>query len=341
MFDFTDDKKITKIKKPLKYLILSLFFCNTINAQASELPPVLMKQGAYTIYDKQALDLLDLGAKLEVLASGFEWTEGPVWDDKNKRLLFVDIPNNKIHSYSELQGVTDFLYPSGRVNGLLIDAEGTLVMMSTATRTVAKLKMTERVKASSVQHIVSHYKGKRLNSPNDVALHRSGVLFFTDPPYGLPKRMDDPNKELDFQGVYRLSVDNKLSLIDDELTFPNGIAISPSQDKLYVAVSDDAEPAWYQYLLDAQGNVIDKSLLFKPKFLGIEHGTTDGLKVHSTGTVFATGPGGVWIFSSDKRLLAQIAMPGFTANLAFNGDESLIYLTAHKELRRLKLRHAD
>ncbi|NVK26090.1 MAG: SMP-30/gluconolactonase/LRE family protein [Gammaproteobacteria bacterium] len=307
------------------------------NEPPAVLPNELSKIGKFTIYDEQAHELLDANAELEVLASGFEWTEGPVWDTDNQRLLFVDIPNNNIHSYSPSSGLDVFLHPSNRANGLLIDHKRQLVMMQTGARAVSKLVSGLDSDKHTITQVVSHFQDKRLNSPNDVAQHKNGTLFFTDPPYGLAKQLNDPAKELDFQGVYRLSTDGELSLIDKELTFPNGIAISPDNKTLYVAVSDEASPAWYQYSLDEQGNVTDKSLLFKPAFKGIAHGVPDGLKVHSSGVVFATGPQGVWLFAADKRLLAHIAMPGFTANLAFNQDESAIYLTAHNELRRLKL----
>lgn len=325
-------------KNLFKYLLLATNLFVSALVSGKELPSVLTAIGNYRIYDEKALTLLNLDAEIEVLAKGFEWAEGPVWDSHNNRLLFADIPNNVIHAYSDQSGLTTFLSPSGRSNGMLINESGKLVMMQTEARAVSQLTTALNDTQHNVKPLVSHYRGKRLNSPNDVALHKNGSLFFTDPPYGLPKRMEDPAKELDFQGVYRLNVDGSLDVLDKTLTYPNGIAISPKQDKLYVSVSDKSAPAWYQYSLDDEGNVVNKSLLFKPTFLGIEHGVPDGLKVHSSGVVFATGPGGIWILAEDGRLLAQVAMKGFTANIAFDDSESAIYLTAHNELRRLKLK---
>lgn len=305
---------------------------------------IVAKQGVYTIYDEKALELLDLSEPITTLGSGFKWAEGPLWIKESSYLLFSDIPNNRIVKYSPRDGLSDYLNPSGFSNGLVRDGDD-LVLMQSRSRSVSRLtsafspqNVDSVANASAISPMVSKYQSKRLNSPNDVALHSNGTLFFTDPPYGLPKQMDDPSKELSFQGVYRLSKSGELTILDDEITFPNGIALSPKQDMLYVAVSDENAPIWYQYELDNQGNRVKKSVFFVPQKSINEHGVPDGLQVHSSGVVFATGPSGVWLIDEDKTLLAHIEMAGFTANLAFDDSEQNLYLTAADELRVLKLK---
>ena len=300
-----------------------------------------LHQGIYTLYHPKAMNLLNLNAELITLADGFAWAEGPVWIENGNYLLFSDIPNNKVYQYSAEYGLKQFLAPSGFSNGLVLNGEE-LVLMQSRSRQISVLASKLNKPTQSFRVLATHYQGNRLNSPNDGALHSNGSLFFTDPPYGLAKQMADPEKELSFQGVYVLKPNGKLQLIDSKLSYPNGIALSPKQEYLYVAVSDKSNPAWYRYQLNEKGEVLNKSLFLEPhqaRTSGInEQGTPDGLKVHSSGVVFATGPGGVWVFDDNKVLLAHIAMPGFTANLAFDDIESTLYLTAENELRALSLR---
>ncbi|MBU2872089.1 SMP-30/gluconolactonase/LRE family protein [Colwellia sp. E2M01] len=313
---------------------------NTVNKSAIAQWP--QQQGIFTIYSEKALQLLNTKAKLKTLASGFEWVEGPVWVKDGDYLLFSDIPTNKVYRYDDKNGLQTYLSNSGFSNGLKINQDNELLLIQSRSRKVAKMNTSLMKPSADYTVLASHYQGKKLNSPNDSTLHANGSVFFTDPPYGLPKQLDDPAKELDFQGVYRLSTAGDLTLIDKTLTFPNGIALSPDNKWLYVAVSDEENPAWYRYKLDTQGDVLSKELFYKPSKIEeggeAEIGAPDGLKVHSSGWIFATGPGGVWVFDADKTLLAKINMPGFTANIAFDKAEKTIYLTAHKELRSLTLK---
>ncbi|WP_440875952.1 SMP-30/gluconolactonase/LRE family protein [Thalassotalea sp. PLHSN55] len=316
--------------------ILPLLIGFAANAKPQQQWPI--NEGIFTVYHPKAYSLVNVNAKLEVLATGFEWLEGPVWVEPGQYLLFSDIPNDKVYRWQQSSGVQPYLTTSGFSNGLKVQKQQLLLMQS-RRRVVAKMVSSLDKPKAEFEILASHYQGKKLNSPNDAALHSTAGLFFTDPPYGLPKQMQDPEKELAFQGVYQLLPTGELRLIDKSLNFPNGIALSPDEKWLYVAVSDHAKPAWYRYQLDESGKVIDKSLFYQPPVTAAKIGVPDGLKVHSSGAVFATGAGGVWIFDQDKTLLAKINMPGFTANLAFDGNENTLFFTADNELRKLNLSH--
>ena len=331
------------MKSKILFLLLTFVVCVYLQTtafaehRAKTLWP--QQQGIFTIYQKKALKLFDTQAELKILAKGFDWVEGPIWVNEGSYLLFSDIPKNSVYRYDNKNGLQTYLANSGYSNGLRLTPKNELILMQSRSRVVSKMKSALVQPADKFEVLASHYQGKKLNSPNDSTLHSNGDLYFTDPPYGLPKQLDDPNKELDFQGVYRLSAAGELSLIDKSLTFPNGIALSGDQKWLYVAVSDKENPAWYRYKVAESGDILNKELFYKSlKENPTEVGAPDGLKVHSSGWVFATGPGGVWVFDENKHLLAKIQMQGFTANLAFDKNEEILYLTAHKELRSLRLK---
>lgn len=331
------------MKSKILFLLLTFVVCVYLQTtafaehRAKTLWP--QQQGIFTIYQKKALKLFDTRAELKILAKGFDWVEGPIWVNEGSYLLFSDIPKNSVYRYDNKNGLQTYLANSGYSNGLRLTPKNELILMQSRSRVVSKMKSALVQPADKFEVLASHYQGKKLNSPNDSTLHSNGDLYFTDPPYGLPKLLEDPAKELDYQGVYRLSKSGDLMLIDKTLTFPNGIALSPDDKWLYVAVSDEDNPAWYRYGLDTKGDVISKELFYKPKVNAEgEVGAPDGMKVHSSGWVFATGTGGVWVFDEDKTLLAHIKMPGFTANLAFDTQEKTLYFTAQHELRSLALK---
>src|SRR5580704_1138527 len=200
--------------------------------------------GAIDRLDARFDQLIPPDAKLEKLAEGFEWSEGPVWVRDGGYLLFSDIPRNSVMKWKEGQGATLFLKPSGYTgsgtwgaepgcNGLLLDKQGRLILCQHGDRRIARLE-----KDGSFTTLADRYQGKRFNSPNDGVFKSNGDLYFTDPPYGLPKQYDDPHRELDYCGVYRLSPDGTVTLLSTEMTRPNGIGFSPDEKKLYVAQSD-------------------------------------------------------------------------------------------------------
>ncbi|MBN9121807.1 MAG: SMP-30/gluconolactonase/LRE family protein [Planctomycetes bacterium] len=316
-------------------------------AAAAE-PKLPMTLGSIDRKDPKLDALIPKDAKIEVLAGGFKWTEGAVWDKKHNRLLFSDIPNNRVVSWSAKDGVKDFLRPSGYTgkeefkgaepgsNGLAFDAHGNLVLCQHGDRRVARLAKDGK----SFETIVDKYTGKRFNSPNDLVFARNGDLYFTDPPYGLPGQMKDPKKELDFQGVYRLSAKGELTLLTKEMSRPNGIALSPDEKTLYVANSDPDKAIWMAFPINADG-ALGKGKVIHDATADVAataamKGLPDGLKVDAKGNIFATAVNGVYVFSPDHTLIGRIVTNDKTANCGWGDDGTVLYLCTNDKLTRVK-----
>lgn len=294
-----------------------------------------------------ALDaLVPPDARIETLAEGFAWTEGPVWRKSRGYLLFSDIPNNAINRWTEKEGISVFLRPAGYAgatpagrelgtNGLAFDTRDRLVMADHGNRQIARLNDSIFTRTT----LADRYEGKRLNSPNDLVYHPNGDLYFTDPPYGLEGINDSKVKELPFNGVYRLTPGGELTLLTKALTFPNGIAISPDAHTLYVAVSDGRKPVWMAYDIQADGTIARERVFFDAAPLAAQGraGSPDGMKVDAHGNLFATGPGGVLVFSPAGKHLGTIMTGELTANVGFGDDGSTLYMTANHKLMRIRL----
>ncbi len=295
--------------------------------------------------------ILSADAVIEVLADGFRWTEGPVWDRRHARLLFSDIPNNVVHAWSERDGVSIYLQPSGYTgaeggggrepgaNGLTFDAQGRLVLCQHGDRRVSRLdEVPSAAGRARFTPLAERYEGKRFNSPNDLVFARDGALYFTDPPYGLPKTFDDPGREIGWNGVYRLSPDGRLSVLIKDLRAPNGIALSPDGRTLYVGASDPDFPVVMAYDLAADGTVANGRILFDTRPLrGQGPGGPDGLKIAADGHIFTTGPGGVLVLTAKGEHLGSILTGVQTANCAFGGpDGSTLFITANDKLCRVR-----
>lgn len=289
--------------------------------------------------------LVEPDAIVELLADKkFEWSEGPVWDAAKNRLLFSDIPRNMIWEWSATGGLKKFLQPSGYTgaepftgrepgsNGLTFNEAGELILCQHGDRRLAKLSGGKFVT------VVDRYQGKRLNSPNDLVIKSNGDIYFTDPPYGLPKGAEDPAKELDFQGVYRVSSRGEVTLLTRELSRPNGLAFSPDERTLYVANSDPGKAIVMAYPVKDDGTLGAGRIFFDATKAAQEKkpGLPDGMKVSRDGTVWATAPGGVLVYSSAGKHLGTLATGVPTANLAFGEDGSTLYITADKNLARLR-----
>lgn len=288
--------------------------------------------------------------KIEILADRFEWTEGPLWLEKENKLIFSDVPNNSISEWTKKEGVKLYLKPSGYTgkkirigelgsNGLLLNNKGDLILCQHGDRRIAKMISSVENPEAKFEALSDNYKGKKLNSPNDAVYNKSGELFFTDPPYGLELNMDDPGKELSFQGIYKIDKNGNTILLSDELSRPNGIAFSPDESKLYVANSDPEKAIWMVYDVSKNGLLENSKVFFdatdKTKTL---KGLPDGMKVHPKGWIFATGPGGVLIFTPEGEHLGTIVTGEATANCAFNSDYSELFIAADDYLLRVKLK---
>lgn len=295
-------------------------------------------------FDARFDELLGKEAEISVLAGGYTWSEGPVWDKEGGFLLFSEIPSNTVMKWVEGEGASAFLSPSGYTgaadyggepgsNGLLIDPEGRLISCEHGDRRISVMTAD-----GGKRTLADNYQGKRFNSPNDVCRKSNGDLYFTDPIYGLPNRWDDPRRELDFCGVYRRSAkDGTVTLLTDEFTRPNGIAFSPDEKTLYVAQSDPAAAIWKSFPVKEDGTLGKSTLIYDATPLvrkGMK-GLPDGLKVDARGNLWATGPGGVHVFAPDGTPLGRIDPGEATSNVAWGGDGSDLYITADTYLCRI------
>ncbi len=297
-------------------------------------------------------------AVVERVATGFTWVEGPVWIPAGY-LLFAEITSNSIRKLTPDGSVSIFLQPSGYKgsapyggkepgsNGMTLDAKGRLTVAGHAQRDVYRFESLDP--KAQVTVLADSYQGKKLNSPNDLVYARDGSLYFTDPPYGLPTQGDDdPIKELQMNGVYRIPqasqqkpgaapARDQLQLVSKDLPRPNGLAFSPDQKYLYV---DNSGPQkiWMRYQVENDGSLTNGKVFYDASS-DKRPGGPDGMKVDSLGNVYSTGPGGIWVFTPEGKPLGVILMPERTANLNWAGpDRKTLYITATSSIYRIKLK---
>jgi gluconolactonase len=305
--------------------------------------PVYPTFGSIERLDRRLNRLVPPDAKLEKLAEGFQWSEGPIWIPDYHCLLFSDVKANTIFKWKEGEGASVFLRPSGYTgsiprggepgsNGLTLDHAGRLVLCEHGDRRIARLELTGHKKT-----LVEFYQFRRFNSPNDLVYKSNGDLYFTDPPYGLLGTNHDVGKELLFNGVYRLKPNGELTLLTDTLTFPNGLAFSPDEKKFYVAVSDPNRAVWMVYDVQPDGTIANGRVFFDATTLTRNYpGLPDGMKVDRNGNLFAAGPGGILVFSPDGTHLGTINTGEPTANCNWGDDGSTLYIAANHYLARIK-----
>ena len=291
--------------------------------------------------------IIDTDVQIEILSQGYEWSEGPLWIESENMLVFSDVPTNTVYKWTESDSIELYLKPSGYTgesdsysdeqgsNGLALSADGKLVLCQHGDRRLAIMDAPLKSPQSKFTTLADNYDGKKFNSPNDVAVRGNGDYFFTDPPYGLPK---NATQEIPFQGVYKVS-NGTVTLLVDSITRPNGIAFSPDGKKLLVANSDPEKVIWYSFDVTPNDELTNAKIFFDATDAAkTEQGLPDGLKIDKQGNVFATGPGGVWIFDSAGKVLGKIKIPPATANCALSSDEKTLYITADSYLLRLKMR---
>ncbi|HEY6502625.1 MAG TPA: SMP-30/gluconolactonase/LRE family protein [Chitinophagaceae bacterium] len=329
-----------KITFPL-FLLAPLF-----SGYAQEAKP---GTGTIEFISKELSKLINKDAKVEIIAEGFQFTEGPLWLEKEKMLLLSDVPGNTIYKWTEANGKEVYVKPGGYTdtakrggfmgpNGLALSQDGKLLVCQHGDRRIAMMDAPLNAPQSKFITVAGQYNGKRLNSPNDLFLTKGGDLYFTDPSYGFERGARDPKKEIAYQGVYKTDKAGMVTLLVDSIEAPNGIAIFPDGKTLLVANSDNRKKMWYAYDIVSNG-LLTNGRVFYDVSNEKGAGGCDGFKIDKKGNVFATGPGGIWIFTKAGKLIGKIKINGTSvANCALSPDGKTIYLTATKYLLRVKMR---
>lgn len=303
------------------------------------------------ILDPEGAELIDSTSRIKNLGGGFKWTEGPLYISEGNYLLFSDIPNNKVMKWKEGEGISTYLAPAGYTgpgrgpenepgsNGLTLDKDGNLVLCQHGDRRIARMKAPLSAPAAEYETIADKYMGKRFNSPNDLVYHSNGNLYLTDPPYGLEKGEEDPAKELDIHGVYRVTPDGKVDLVTSEFKWPNGIALTNDGKFLLVGHSDGSNMVWMKYELGEDGLSVNKSVFYKISDAEKDKpGAPDGMKISKKGYLFASGPGGVWVINPTGKPVARIYTGQATSNCALSDDEKTLFMTCDDFLYSVSLK---
>jgi gluconolactonase len=295
-------------------------------------------------------DFVDAQAPVEVLGRGYRWAEGPVWLPRERALLFSDVPGNVVHRWTAAAGVKTYLSPSGLqgpvppglreagANGLALDRDGRLLIADSGTRAIVRLDLRTRQRTV----LAARYAGKRFNSPNDLVVAASGTIYFTDPTYGLEGGDASPLREQGRNGVYRLTPDGVVTLIEGEFRYPNGIALSPDGRTLYLALSDETRPEVLAYDLGRDGMPTARRVFCDMRADAARGlpGLPDGMDVDASGRVLATGPGGVHVLAADGRRLGVIATGKAVANCCVGEGGGSLFMTSSDTLARVRLKHA-
>ncbi|MDQ8184677.1 SMP-30/gluconolactonase/LRE family protein [Pelagicoccus sp. SDUM812002] len=311
----------------------------------SGLPSPFETRGSIESYSPEFDELVSPDAKIEILAEGFRWSEGPVWDAAKDRLLFTDVPENTAYAWSEEDGLSIFLQPSGHselnpegfreagANGLAFAPDGRLAICQHGNQQVALYDEDSGL----ITPLVDRYEDQNFYSPNDLVYANNGTLFFTDPPYGLPM---EKHEGIETHYVYRLDPNGNVQRVVDSIRYPNGVALSPDNNTLYVASSDWRTPAVYSIPLDSELNVSgEPTLLFDATAYRSDslRGGCDGMAIVSDGNIWTTGPGGVYVIKPNGKLIGFLNVEGRIANCAFGGPQgTTLYMTAANKLLRIE-----
>ena len=326
--------------------MIAMVGCNSIKNQQTEYKNI----GTIERFDPALDSIISPGAQAEIIEDGFVWSEGPLWVESQKMLLVSDVKKNTVYKWTEKKGKEVYLNPSGYTgtiprggemgsNGLALDKDGNLVLCQDGDRQVARMDAPLDKPEAKYVALASNYKGKKFNSPNDLVFNSENELFFTDPPYGLEKQLDDPKKEIPFQGVYKVKTNGEIILLLDSLTRPNGIAFLPGEKKMIIANSDPAKPNWYIY--DVKGDSLTNGRIFYSAagYDKSSKGLPDGMKVDKNGNVFAAGPGGFYFFNSSGKLLGMLKVPDAPSNCSLSANQKTLYMTNDMHVLRLKMRN--
>jgi gluconolactonase len=330
-------------------------FLTTIFLQILSCSQEVKNNDSIVVYDDSILNIIDTQAEIQYLVDSLSVAEGPLWDENSSSLLFTQVPKNKIYKWNEQDGFNVYISPSGftnyapvipnidlsGANGLTFDNDGDLIIAQHGDRRLSKIKNAPTTNPIFTT-IVDNFEGDRFNSPNDVVVSSNGDIYFTDPTYGFmflsDFTFDESVKELDFSGVYKYNSESGIELVSNELDLPNGLALSNDERYLYVN-SSNTDEAPIILKIDLKNE--NKSDLF---FDGTElakkfPGSFDGLKIHSSGNIFTTGPNGILVLSPAGKLLANIKFKDMLTNCAFDSDENYLYVTGFSIVARIALKN--
>ena len=330
------------MKKWFIFLLMSAIGCKTTQQYASI--------GTIERLDASLDSIISPNAKAEIIAEGFDWCEGPLWIEKYKMLLFSDVPTNTIYKWTEEKGKEIYLTPSGYTdtvkrggemgsNGLTLDINGNLVLTQCGNRQVARMDAPIDKPEAKFTPLASAYKGRKMNSPNDLVYNHKGELFFTDPPYGLEFKMDDPKKEMPYQGLFKVKTNGEVILLTDTITRPNGIAFLPGEKTLLVTNSDPQKCVWYAFDIGENDSLVNPRIFHSA--IGYDttlKGHPDGMKADKAGNLFATGPGGLWIFNKHGKLAGKLRLQNAASNCALSADQKTLYITNDMYVLRFRMR---
>ena len=334
----------------MKKIILSLSILAFLSACKEKKQEEQKKQNAdfYIEYiNDKGKEIIKENAEIEVIGDGFDWTEGPLWVEQEKMLLFSDVPKNKVYKWTEKEGVTKYLEPSGLTydmkhtgemgsNGLWINDKGQLVLCQHGNRAVSIMNSTLDTPKAEYSPLVNSYNNKKLNSPNDIVQTKNKDYFFTDPDYGISK---NDKKEQESNRVYHLNGKGELKAIIDTISHPNGLAFSPDEQKLYVTNSNPDKAFLYEYQLDKDKKILTGKVLYDFRKIWKEgYATPDGVKVDKQGNIFVAAPGGIWVFDAEGDLLVKIHTAKKSSNNALSKDEKTLFITNSNKVLRLKMR---
>jgi gluconolactonase len=331
--------------KPVPWIALFSLALTVGVASAQPEPPRSVQEIRVIRLDPDFDKLVPPNVFVERIVSGRKWVEGPLWSRNDGYLLFSDVPTNSVLKWQPGKGTSVYLKASGYTgktpfagpepgsNGLAFDHQSRLLLAAHGDRRIARLERN-----GNRSTLVDRFEGRRINSPNDLIVKSNGDVYFTDPPFGLPRSYDDPHKELPFQGVYRYSPDGKLTLLTKQITAPNGIAFSPDEKKLYISNADRMNAVWMVFDVKSDRSIDNGRILFDATPLAkSKRGGPDGMKIDRQGNIFAAGPGGVYVLAPDGRHLGTIDLDSPAGNVAWGEDGSTLFIASNANIFRMKL----
>jgi len=325
--------------------LAAAFICKINSGYTQNTKPLMTLQPMDPGFSK----IVSKNAKAEILADGFLWSEGPLWVEKYKMFLFSDVKKNVIYKWTAAKGKEVYLSPAGYTgkiprggelgsNGLGLNTKGQLVICQDGDRVVSIMDAPLDHPKAKFIHIATGYKGKKFDSPNDLAFLSNGDIYFTDPPYGLEKNVNDPLKEAPYQGVYKISKNGTITMLIDTLTRPNGIAFFPGGKTILISNSDQGKAYWYAYDLDKSGLLTHGRIFYSANdATKTAAGMPDGMKITKNGIVFTSGPGGLWIFNQSGKLLGKMLFNDIVSNCSLSADERTLYVTSNHRVLKVTL----